>query len=131
MPAGDVFNRARSLPDSVEAGWIPFIKAGRAIFTVVQKGFIERDRPPGYTPPSYTTIEFVEECVNTYTEIRKGIDYLETREDIDASRIAFFGPSSAWTRNILPAIESRYRNVILPSSCLRPIEDRVIATRVL
>lgn len=126
-PAGDVSNRARSLPDSVEASWIPFIKSGRAIFTVVQKGFIERDRPPGYTPPSYTTIEFVEECVNTYNEIRRGIDYLETREDIDASRIAFFGPSSAWTRTILPAIESRYRTVILPSSCVRPIEDRVIA----
>lgn len=105
---------------------MPFIKSGRAIFAVVQKGFIERDRPPGYTFPSATTIEFVEEHANNFTDIRRGIDYLETRQDIDTGRIALFSPSSAGTRTILPAIETRYRSVIFPSSSVRPSEARFI-----
>ena len=32
-----------------------------------------------------------EELVNDATDLRRGIDYLQTRDDIDGSRIAYFG----------------------------------------
>jgi len=74
----------------------------------ITTGF-ERLRPEGYTAPDPATVEFRERLVNWITDVRRGLDYLETRNDIDASRIAFFGPSAgARIGIILAAVENRY-----------------------
>jgi hypothetical protein len=119
MPPGDVSNRSRSLPESIEVGFTPLIKSGRALFGVVLKGYIERDRPADYKPPSPATIEYVEELAGTFADIRRGLDYLETRNDIDASRIAYFGPSGGNFKLILPAVETRYRSVVFTGAGVR------------
>ena len=114
VPAGDVHNGLRSLPESMEDWLAPFIKSGRAAFGVVIKGYIERLRPEGYTSPEPATVEYREKIVNWITDVRRGLDYLETRSDIDASRIALFGPSAgARIGLILAAVENRYRSVLL------------------
>ena len=114
VPAGDVQGGLRSLPASMEDRIAPFIKSGRAAFGVVIKGYIERLRPEGYSTPEPTTVEYREKIVNWITDVRRGLDYLETRSDIDASRIAFFGPSAgARIGLILAAVENRYRSVFL------------------
>jgi len=119
MPASDVFNRARSLPDSIEANLSAQIKSGRAVFGVVLKGFLERDRPKDYKPAQPTTIEYVEQLAQAIGDVRRGLDYLETREDIDSGKIAYFAPSSASFKLIVPAVDMRYRSVILTGSGLR------------
>jgi eukaryotic-like serine/threonine-protein kinase len=120
VPAGDVARGLRSLPDSMEDTIAPFIKSGRAAFGVVIKSYIERLRPEGYTEPTPTTVEYREKIVNWITDERRGLDYLETRSDIDASRIAFFGPSAgARIGLILAAVENRYASVFLLGASLR------------
>jgi len=114
VPAGDVNQGLRSLPASMEDRVGPFIKAGRAAFGVVLKGYIERLRPADDVRPSPETIEYFDRIKNRITDLRRGLDYLESRQDVDASRIAFFGPSAgAQIGLILAAIEPRYRAVVL------------------
>jgi len=127
-PAGDVERGLRSLPDSMEDRLAPFIKSGRAAFGVVIKGYIERLRPEGYAQPDPTTVEYREKIVNRITDVRRGLDYLETRSDIDASRIAFFGPSAgAQIGLILAAVENRYRSVCLLGAGLEKSAVQTIA----
>jgi serine/threonine protein kinase/formylglycine-generating enzyme required for sulfatase activity len=119
MPPGDVSNRARSLPDSLELQFSSFVKSGRAVFGVVLKGYIERDLPAGYKPPSPTTIEYVEQLASLFTDVRRGLDYLETRKEIAANKIAYFGPSGGNFKLILPAVETRYRSVVFTGAGVR------------
>jgi formylglycine-generating enzyme required for sulfatase activity/pimeloyl-ACP methyl ester carboxylesterase len=117
VPAGDVFARSRSLPQSIEyhgGGPAPLVRSGRAVFSVVPKGAIERDRPPGYVAPAEDSIEFAEELARNIIDMRRGLDYLETRNDLDMTRIAFFEASAnGWKGMLMPAIETRYRSAVL------------------
>jgi dienelactone hydrolase len=47
-------------------------------------------------------------------DFRRSIDYLETREDIDSGRLAYYGMSwGAWLGAIIPAVEQRLGASIL------------------
>jgi serine/threonine protein kinase/formylglycine-generating enzyme required for sulfatase activity len=128
VPAGDVASGLRSLPASMEDRLAPFIKSGRAAFGVVINGYMERLRPEGYVPPDPTTVEFRERSVNWITDVRRGLDYLETRNEIDPSRIAFFGPSAGSRIGlILAAVETRYRSVFLMGAGVSKYESETIA----
>ncbi|HYE66404.1 MAG TPA: protein kinase [Pyrinomonadaceae bacterium] len=120
VPPGDVERGTRSLPVAMEDILGPFIKSGRAAFGVVVKGYIERLMPEGYTEINPTTVEYREKVVNRITDLRRGLDYLETRGDLDARRIAFFGPSAgARIGLILAAVENRYASVCLMAAGVR------------
>jgi serine/threonine protein kinase/formylglycine-generating enzyme required for sulfatase activity len=120
VPPGDVEGGLRPLPNGLEDLLGPVVKSGRAAFGVVLKGYQERLRPEGYAEPDPTTVEYRDKIVNWITDLRRGLDYLETRNDIDASRIAFFGPSSgARVGLVLAAVENRYRSVCLMGAGLR------------
>jgi formylglycine-generating enzyme required for sulfatase activity/predicted Ser/Thr protein kinase len=119
VPAGDVNAGYRSLPASIEDRLGPSIKAGRAAFGVVLKGYMERLFPKGSPRPDVTTVEYFERVRNRVTDLRRGLDYLESRPEIDRGRIAFFGPSSgAQIGLIAAAVETRYRAVVLIGSGL-------------
>ncbi|MFN2529710.1 MAG: protein kinase [Pyrinomonadaceae bacterium] len=114
VPAGDVANGLRSLSASIEDRLAPMIKSGRAVFGVVLEGYIERLRPEGYQPPDPRTVEYREMIVNRITDVRRGLDYLATRNDIDHSRISLLAPSAgARIGLILAAVEDGYAAVIL------------------
>jgi pimeloyl-ACP methyl ester carboxylesterase len=110
LPAGDVDGGFRSLPESMDDRMAPFVRGGRAAFAVVLEGYIERLRPAGFVRPSASTVEFTEMIVNRVTDLRRGLDYLETRPDLDSSRIAGLAPSAGSILGlILGALETRYR----------------------
>src|SRR5437667_10878170 len=91
----------------------PYIKSGRVAFGVVIKGYVERLRPEGYAEPQPNTVEYLDKIVNWITDLRRGLEYLETRNDVDANRIAFFGPSDGARGGlILAAAEHRYASRI-------------------
>ncbi len=119
VPAADVAGGMRDLPASVEDRLASFIKSGRAAFGVVLHGYIGRLDPPGYTLPDLSTVEYLERVAGRMTDLRRGLDYLETRQDVDVSRLAFFGPSAgAQLGLVLAAIEPRYRAVALAGAGL-------------
>jgi serine/threonine protein kinase/formylglycine-generating enzyme required for sulfatase activity len=128
VPAADVQNGARSLPDAMEDRLGPVIKSGRAAFGVVIRGYMERLRPERYSEPDLTTVEYRDKVVNWVTDIRRGLDYLETRSDLDSSRIGFFGPSAgSRTGLVLAAVENRYRSIFLMGAGLSQSDTRRIA----
>ena len=110
LPAGDVDGGFRSLSQSMDDRMTPFVRAGRAIYGVALEGYIERLRPPGFVRPDVSTAEFVEIVVNRVTDLRRGLDYLETRADLDRARIATYAPSAGSMLGVITAaLETRYR----------------------
>lgn len=114
VPGDDVFY-GRPVPEYIETLLGPYIKSGRAVFGVVLKGYIERKEQVRPTSINETTVKYREHMVNWATDLRRGLDYLETRDDIDSGKIAYCGVSGGASRDglIFAAIEPRYRSVIL------------------
>ena|GEM_PF-476554 len=120
LPSADLFRGLRTMPFKVEVTLASFIKSGRAVLAVVLEGFPERDWPSNRTPPSRETIEYRDEILNSITDERRGLDYAATRSDLDAGRVAYFSQSTGNSLKLcLPAIETRYRSVILHGAGLR------------
>ena len=89
----------------------PNIRAGRAVLSVVLEGMVERPLPSGF--PSSRSVEFRNLMVRHATELRLGLDYLETRDDIDMDRLAYIGQSfGAGSRSVFAAVDDRWRAVI-------------------
>jgi len=118
IPGTSAFTSA-TIPQSVDFMVQPHIKAGRAVFAVVLRGYVERKDPlyDGVRLPEGTSVKFREQMVHWATEIRRGLDYLQTRPDIDAQKIAFWNVSRA-PFVVFAAIEPRYRSVIFESDGL-------------
>ena len=87
---------------------------------MVLKGFQERAWPPNRTPPAVPTVEYREMVLDWMTDERRALDYVATRNDLDASRVAYLAISSDSSLKLgLPAVEPRYRAVIWHGACLR------------
>jgi hypothetical protein len=119
IAGSDVESGVTAVPLSVE-GWLgSVIKSGRAILAVVTEGNLERPWPADFKKPPYDSVEWQDIMVNRYTDYRRGLDYLETRDDIDMTRIGFIGQSLGASQGlILPAVDSRIRSVFLASAGL-------------
>ena len=118
-PAGDVASGLRPVTVSTEAQLEPLIRNGRAIFTVVLEGYLGRPRPADFVYPDPRDSLAVEYVVQRVTELRRGLDYLESRPDIDRAKIAFYGPSAGSAAGvILTAVEDRYRSVLFSGTGL-------------
>lgn len=104
----------RTVTEEVEWAIGPNIRAGRAVFAIVFKGSAERAFGPGWEPPAPPTVRFRDLMVLHGTEMRRAVDYLETRADIDKRRIAYVALSwGAGSRLPLAAVDDRFRAVVL------------------
>jgi len=95
------------------------VKNGRAALYPVYKGTMERGDKSliplamGYANNSY---QFTEYLIQVVKDFRKCIDYMETRSDIDSSKIAYYGMSwGALLGSIIPAVEERLKASVLLS----------------
>ena len=123
----------------------PLLRSGRAVLYPVYKGTYER-HPDGPTTRTKVHLSFgtrVETAgpsarrdvvVMAVHDLRRSVDYLETREDIQADRVAFCGNSlGARMAPLFLAIEDRFRAALLlsggfmldPDSALAPQVDEV------
>ena len=118
VPPGGVEAHAYTLTQFIERELRPFIKSGRAVLGVALKGYQERDWPANYNQPSPTQVEYRDQIVEKITDLRHGLDYLETRPDIDTSRITYMTMSPGGFKLMLPAIESRYRSIIMTGASI-------------
>jgi len=94
------------------------VRNGRAVFYPVYKGTFERGSPEFMAllddPESWGTYAYTELLVQDVKDLRRSIDYLETRTDIDSERLAYYGMS--WGANmgaIIPAVEERFKASVL------------------
>jgi len=97
------------------------VKNGRAVVYPVYQGTFERQDPRflaifrGAENHAYT--EFVIQLVKDFS---RTVDYLETRQDIDVERIAYYGMSwGGILGTIIPAVEDRLQtSILLPAMYL-------------
>lgn len=102
-----------TLPDEMEWSIGPTIQAGRAVVTVVMKGMLERPFEPGYAIPPPPSVGFRDLMVLHATELRLGIDYAVSREDVDPEALAYVAVSfGAGSRLAFSAVDDRYKAVI-------------------
>ena len=92
------------------------VRSGRAVLYPVYKGTFERGSNEmarlidfDYGSRQYTAL-FIQEV----QDFKRSLDYLETRPDIDAERIAYYGMSWGGVLGaIIPAVEERLKAVVL------------------
>ena len=97
----------------------PYLRAGRAIFLVVLEGFNGRDTGKYAKTVANAEVgssEFREGLMGWVGDLQRGVDYLETRSDIDARKIAFWNDSTYHIGVVIAAIDQRYSSVILLGS---------------
>ncbi|HEX5432088.1 MAG TPA: hypothetical protein VFW83_08990, partial [Bryobacteraceae bacterium] len=106
--------RVQILPDSHKLGDMEFIdyviKSGRALLYPIYNGTYERVRrtqaPPGATDDLQLTTK-------RSKEVRRSVDYLVTRPDIDASKIAYLGVSMGSAYGVIfTALEDRFKAIV-------------------
>jgi len=92
------------------------VKDGRAVLYPVYKGTFERMFTPSakghHGRKSHRQTEFRIQLVKDF---KRSIDYLETRQDIDSQKLAYYGVSwgGIWPGVVIPAMENRLKASVL------------------
>jgi dienelactone hydrolase len=95
------------------ARWEFFAKSGRAFVLPIYKSTYGRQDGVKSDYPE-ETVEYREHVVMWVKDFSRTIDYLETRDDIDSERLAYFGASWGGAMGgIVPAVEQRAKVVVL------------------
>jgi cephalosporin-C deacetylase-like acetyl esterase len=90
------------------------LKSGRAVIYPIYKGTYERG--DGLEKSDYpdATIFYRDHVIDWSKDLGRTIDYIETRQDLDHQRLAYYGVSwGAYLGNILPALEKRIKVLVL------------------
>jgi dipeptidyl aminopeptidase/acylaminoacyl peptidase len=102
------------------------VRTGRAVFYPVYKGTFERGGPEYLgvlqVRQNWGSYAYAELLVQILKDLRRSIDYLETRPEIDADRLAYYGMSwGGFMGAIIPAIEDRFQTSVLIAAGLTGI----------
>jgi dipeptidyl aminopeptidase/acylaminoacyl peptidase len=94
------------------------VRNGRAVLYPVYKGTFERGSPEYMSllnvPEEANTYAYTELMVQEIKDLKRSIDYLQTRPDIDGKKIAYMGMSwGGYMGSIIPAVEDRFGASIL------------------
>ena len=90
------------------------LKSGRALIVPIYKGMYDRrdGLVPGGQPPAF----FRDHVIAWSKDLGRSLDYLETRKDIDSTKMAYFGDSLGGAEGaLLLAVEKRIKAAILSS----------------
>lgn len=109
--SGSIHTRSSA---GLELGRAQFLQqSGRAVLWPVYKGTYERGGDYYSDYPSETTL-YKDYLIMWEKDLARAIDYVETRKDLDASRIAYFGLSWGGALGaIMPAVERRIKVNVL------------------
>jgi len=106
--------RVELLPDSHVLGDMQFvdyvIQSGRALLYPIYRGTYGRDINPGL---ALDTIGDLQLSIKRSKEVRRAFDYLATRPDLDASKVAYLGVSMGAAFGVIyTTLEPRFRTAI-------------------
>jgi formylglycine-generating enzyme required for sulfatase activity len=93
------------------------LRSGRAILYPIYKGTLDR-----YVKSAPDPLALRDMTITWAKDLGRSVDYLETRADIDATRLAYMGHSMG-TRfaPMMLATERRFRTAILLAGAMRPV----------
>jgi eukaryotic-like serine/threonine-protein kinase len=103
---GDYKENKYIINNSAVSWFFDFIlKSGRAVLYPVYKGTF--DRIDGQDP-SYLSHQHTERLIMWEKDFSRAVDYLETRKDIDVTKLGYYGHSwGGYLGGIIPAVETR------------------------
>ena len=128
FPGSDAILSTVSPPPTANEDFL--LQSGRALIRPVLKGTYERREDIASTWPN-ETVRYAEYLVSWVKDVQRAIDYVETRDNIDADRLAFYGFSfGARNGAIIAAVEPRFKTAVLYSGGLasgraRPEVDQI------
>ncbi|MEE9294687.1 MAG: protein kinase, partial [Phycisphaerae bacterium] len=111
FPGANAFlQRSSSSAVDDEGYWFLFlVRSGRAVLFPIYKGTYERSTGYPALPHVWRDI-----MIHSAKDLGRALDYLETRADIDARKLAYYGLSmGAGVGPIMTAVEPRFRASIL------------------
>jgi predicted esterase len=113
FPAGDAYVLTASRDMSLL--WMkPVLASGRAFLYPVYKGTYERRTSDPIGPNGQRDLG-----IASFRDLARAIDYLQTRPDVDATRLAFYGVSDGATAGVvMAALEPRIKVAVLQSAGL-------------
>jgi serine/threonine protein kinase/formylglycine-generating enzyme required for sulfatase activity/dienelactone hydrolase len=96
------------------------LKSGRALVFPIYKGmYARRD---GFVPGTGPPASHRDHVIAWAKDLGRSLDYLETRKDLDGTKVAYFGDSLGGMQGaLLPAVEKRIKAAILSSGGLPPM----------
>ena len=98
------------------------VKSGRAVAFPIYKGIFERKVGNVRRRADFNTAEYRDNAIDGVKDLRRSIDYLETRSEIDARAIALFGYSWGGVNGPLAlAHEPRLRAAVVDVALLPPM----------
>ena len=113
VPGSNGIHEDKFDPGIVDLRLLFILKSGRALIWPIYKGTYER-RDNLASDEQDTTARYKEHIIAWGKEFSRTIDYLETRDDMQADRVGYFGWSwGGFLGGILPAIDKRVRTVVL------------------
>ena len=104
-----------------------YIRTGRAVFLVVLKGFAGREPVGAYAGIEVGSEQHRDMLLQLVVDMQRARDYLETRSDIDAGRIAFWNDSTYDSGAVFAAVDNRYASVIFGGAGVWPELQHVSA----
>ena len=91
------------------------VRSGRALIIPAYDGSLERGPTDRILPP----VQMRERALNWSKDLGRSLDYLDTRADIDITRLAFYGVSMGAVEGTrLVAVEPRFKTAVLVSGGL-------------
>jgi pimeloyl-ACP methyl ester carboxylesterase len=99
------------------------VKSGRAVAFPVYRGTLARRIGNQRARPKFGTAEYRDNTIYGVKDLRRTIDYLETRRDVDRDAIGFFGYSWGGVNGpVAMAQEPRIRVGVIQIGLLPPME---------
>ena len=104
----------RSFTTSPQTAVYDFIvRSGRAVMFPIYKSTFERGDGLHSDYPDESNF-YRDHVIMWAKDLRRSIDYLQTRPDINAGRLAYYGVSwGGYLGGLMPAVEPRFRTVVL------------------
>jgi dienelactone hydrolase len=124
-PGTNAFNLSSLGERPLDTWFFDFIpKYGRAVAIPMFKGTFDRQEGPCNWELDGESYQFRDCGIKWVQDLTRTIDYLESREDIDTSRVGYYGFSwGGKMEGIVPAIENRLKANVLVTAGLPPYKQ--------
>jgi pimeloyl-ACP methyl ester carboxylesterase len=107
------FHESKFEPTLINSRLLFIMKSGRALIFPIYKGTYER-QDDLKSDLQEQTVRYKDHVIMWGKEYSRTIDYLETRKDMQADKVAYLGISwGGFMGGIIPAVEKRIKVVVL------------------